>query len=328
MAEYNFANPAAFWLLCLIPLFLIGYNSYYRKRRLVIKLSYDPIAVQPPRLRLGFLRHLPLILQTIGLIAAITALARPQLSSEHQIREKEGIDIMLLLDTSASMEADDFSPNRLAVAKKTAIEFVEGREADRMGLVLFAEEAFSYAPLTLDYGLLVNMIEAVNFQSLPKQGTAIGSAIASGINRLRESPSPSKIMILLTDGSSNRGKLDPITAARLATTFDIKIYCIGIGQESYVGNTTHGQRKFETELDEAALIRIAELTDGLYFHADSPEKLKAIFDEISELERTAVETEVYRQVADQYPFFLKIAILCFGLAFFLMLTFTYNPLEL
>ena len=328
MADFLFANPSAFWLLCLIPIFLFWYNGFFRSRRLVINLSYDPVAVQPPRFRLGFLRHLPLFLQVVGLIALIIALARPQLSSDHQVREKEGIDLMLLLDTSASMEADDFPPNRLAVAKQTAINFVEGREGDRIGLVLFAEEAFSYAPLTLDYGLLNKMIEAINFQSLPKQGTALGSAIAAGINRLRESPSPTRIMILITDGSSNRGKLDPLTAARLAETFNIKIYCVGVGQKMEEPGVNQGPQNSDATLDEVTLKAIAQLTNGRYFHAVSTQKLEEIFEEISQLEQVTQAEEVYRQVSDKYPFFLKIGLGCFALAFLLMLTFMYNLLEL
>lgn len=323
----QFANPEALLLLALIPLYLIWYFGYYGKKRLVIALSYDPTELQQPKYNFTFLRYIPLTLQLIGLTCAIMALARPQSSFEKNLRKAEGIDIMLLLDTSASMEATDFSPNRLEAAKRHAIEFIDGRVEDRMGMVLFAQDAFSYSPLTLDYKLLKELIDDINFGSVPKQGTAIGQAIAVGINRLRESESPSKVMILLTDGANNRGQIDPITAAKLASQMQMRIYAIGIGKDEFTRYTPTGYRKFASDLDEETLLKIAQVANGRYFRATNPDGLKQIFEEISQLEKVEIKQELYSQVSDLYPPFLLAAIISFLLGFLLMVSFMYNPLE-
>jgi Ca-activated chloride channel family protein len=323
----QFAHPEALLLLALLPTYLIWYRFYYSKRRLVIELSYDPTQLQKPRYNFAFLRYIPLILQLIGLTLAILALARPQSSYEQNQRKAEGIDIMLLLDTSASMEATDFTPNRLEAAKSHAIEFIDGRVEDRMGMVLFAQDAFSYAPLTLDYKLLKELISDINFGSVPKQGTAIGQAIAVGINRLRESEAPSRVIILLTDGANNRGQIDPITAAKLASQMDMRIYAIGIGKEEFTRYTPTGYRKFASDLDEATLKNIAAVARGQYFRATDPEGLKNIFEEISQLEKVEIRQEMYSQVNDLYPPVLLGGIICLLLGFLLMISFMYNPLE-
>lgn len=323
----QFANPEALLLLGLIPAYLIWYMAYYGKKRLVIALSYDPTELQQPKYNFAFLRYIPLVLQLAGLALAIIALARPQSSFEQNLRKAEGIDIMLLLDTSASMEATDFDPNRLEAAKKHAIGFIDGRVEDRIGMVLFAQDAFSYAPLTLDYNLLKELIDDINFGSVPKQGTAIGQAIAVGINRLRESEAPSQVMILLTDGANNRGQIDPITAARLASQMDIRIYAIGIGKDEFTRYTPTGYRKFASDLDEETLKKIARVARGRYFRATDPEGLKSIFEEISQLEKVEIEQELFSQVNDHYPPFLFAGIICFLLGFLLMVSFMYNPLE-
>jgi Ca-activated chloride channel family protein len=323
----QFARPEALLLLGLIPLYLYGYFRWYNKRRLVIKLSYDPTELRKPRRYVAFLRYLPMLFQLLGIALAIVALARPQDAQERSLRQAEGIDIMLLLDTSASMEATDFKPNRLEAAKAQAAAFVEGRVEDRIGMVLFAQDAFSYAPLTLDYQLLLELIRDIRFGSLPKQGTAIGQAIAVGINRLRELESPSQVMILITDGANNRGQIAPITAARLAATYGIKIYAIGVGKDEYSRYTPTGFQKVESDLDEATLKEIARLSQGKYFRATDPEGLQDIFAEISELEKVEVTEEMYRQVSDFYPAFLIAALISLAIAYLLMVSFMYNPLE-
>ncbi|MEM6264844.1 MAG: VWA domain-containing protein [Bacteroidota bacterium] len=322
--EY-FAAPVYLTLLLLVPAYLVWYKLWFAPKRLIIHLSYDPNTLKRPKWNLTWLRHVPIVLQLLGISLLILALARPQSAQTLNIRNTQGIDIMLLLDTSGSMETQDFTPNRLEVAKKQAKRFVEGREGDRIGMVLFAEDAFSYAPLTLDYSLLFRLIDGINFTILPKQGTAIGSAIATGINRLKESESPSRIMILLTDGASNRGQIDPITAAKLAREFKVRIYCIGIGRAK---NSGSNPTPLNSELDEVTLKKIAQITDGTYFRADDKERLAGIFDSISKLEKQSITEENFRQVTDYYPIFLKIALGLLATSFLLMVTFVFNPLEI
>ncbi len=323
----QFARPEALLLLVFIPLYLLWYFAYYGKRRLVIELSYDPTELQKPKYNFSFLRYVPLFFQLLGLILAILALARPQNAFEQNLRKAEGIDIMLLLDTSASMEATDFEPNRLEAAKEQAIAFIDGRVEDRIGMVLFAQDAFSYAPLTLDYKLLRELISDIDFGSVPKQGTAIGQAIAVGINRLRDSDGPSKVMILLTDGANNRGQIDPITAAKLAAQLKMRIYAIGIGKDEFTRYTPTGYRTFASDLDEKTLQNIARLARGKYFRATDPDGLKNILKEISLLEKVEIHQELYSQISDLYPPILFAAIICLLLGFILMLSFMYNPLE-
>ncbi len=320
-----FANPEALLLLLLIPAYLFWYWRYYRRQRLVIRLSYDPVKLKPPKIDLSFLRQVPRLLQVGALALLIVAIARPQTADEVTQRKAEGIDIVLALDVSGSMEADDFVPNRLEVAKFNARSFVEGRSSDQIGLVLFAAEALSYAPLSLDHAFLMQMIDEVSFGMLPRQGTAIGSAIATALNRLSSGTNPSQVIVLLTDGANNRGEIDPISAAQLAASRDIRIYCIGIGRELYQMDST--ARLTESDLDEETLQRMADLTKGKFFRATDPHRLEAIFTEISRLETGQIEDLSYRVVKDRYPIFVKIAILMLGLSFLLMLTFIYNPLE-
>ena len=232
---------------------------------------------------------------------------------------------MLLLDTSNSMEETDFSPNRLEVAKRTAISFIAGRKDDRIGVVLFAADALSYAPLMLDYDLVRKMIQSIEFNIMPGQGTAIGSAISVGINRMRDSETTSKIMILMTDGANNRGEIPPLTAAKLAKMFRIRIYSVGIGSPALPGKNAGPNSS--PGLDEKSLQQIAEITGGTYFHAANPESLQNIFQQISQLETVQIHDEVFREITDHYPRFLKIAIVLLIASFALMLTFMYNPLE-
>lgn len=322
----QFAYPWVLPLLLVVPIFWIWYVQYYNKKRLVIRLSYDPTQFKKPNRNLTLLRYLPLILQSLALGMLIVAAARPQSATSIVERYTEGVDIMILLDVSGSMEATDFPPDRLSVAKQNAINFINGRDGDRIGIVLFAEDAFSYVPLTLDYDWLKKMIADIRFNIVPKQGTAIGSAMSVGINRLRGSKSPSKVMILFTDGASNRGDIDPKTAARLAKLYRIKTHCISIGKPEYTRKTVEGD-KVVADLDEGTLKKVAEMTGGKSYRAEDAESLSSIFKEISDMEKSKVSEDVYRDIKDLYPLFLKIAILSLLLSFVSMLTFIYNPLE-
>ena len=323
-----FANPNAFWLLIIIPVWIFWYFLWYNKRRLVIPFSYDPAKLKRQGPDLSLLRFLPLFFQIIGFCLGIFALARPQSSFETVNRFSEGIDIMLLLDTSGSMEEADFQPNRLEVAKERAVQFIEGRVDDRIGIILFAEDAFSYAPLTLDYELLKKQISAIHSNMMPKNGTALGSAIAIGINRMLDSDSPSRIMILLTDGSNNRGQIEPVVAARLAAEKGIKIYSIGIGKKEYTIRDQFGRTSVKkSDLDEPAMQEIAEVTKGKFYRSTDEASLSAIFDQIGQMEKTEILEETQKDITDLYPRYLLWAMGFFLLSFFLMNTFLQNPLE-
>ncbi|MEY3443470.1 MAG: hypothetical protein RLZZ519_1751 [Bacteroidota bacterium] len=323
----QFRSPGYLLLLLAIPAYLIWYYWWYDRKRLIVQLSYDPKKIAPNRMSWSFLRALPQILNLIAVTLMIVALARPITAREIDNRYSEGIDIMLLLDTSGSMETEDFSPNRLEVAKETALEFIAGRSYDRIGMVVFAEDAFSYAPLTLDYNLLKQQINSITSNIMPKEGTAVGSAISVGINRLKESSTPSKIMILLTDGASNRGQIDPITAAGLAKRNKIKIYTIGIGKPEFQQQTAFGVQTIKSDCDEPTLQKVAEMTDGKFFRSTDESSLKNIFESISKMEKVEITEEHYREENDFYGPILLVGFLIFALTMLLKVTFIHNPLE-
>jgi Ca-activated chloride channel homolog len=250
------------------------------------------------------LRHLPFALRTIAIVVLIVALARPQSTSQGENVYTEGIDIALLLDISGSMLAEDFQPNRIQAAKEVALRFVDGRAHDRIGLVVFAGQSFTQCPMTLDYRVLKNLLRQVK-PGMVEDGTAIGMAIAQGVNRLKDSKAKSRVMILLTDGVNNRGEIDPVTAAQIAQTYDLRIYTIGVGtvgEAPYPVQTPWGIRyqNIPVDVDEKTLQKIAELTGGQYFRATSTRALQQIYDEIDELEKTRIEVTTYRSVAELF----------------------------
>jgi Ca-activated chloride channel family protein len=323
----SFKNPEFLLMLLVLPIFLVWYNFVYAPRRLIFRLSYDPTKLLKPRLNLAFLRFIPYLLLASALFFMIIAMARPISSLERKDRYSEGIDIMLVLDASGSMETPDFDTTRIAVAKRTAVRFVDGRVDDRIGIVLFAEDAFSYAPLTLDYQLLKKLIESINTDMMPKEGTAVGSAISVAINRLDESKSPSKVMVLLTDGASNRGQIDPITAAKVASEKRVKIYTIGIGKEEFVQRGPFGSQVVKSDLDEKSMQEIADLTGGKFYRCTDEKGLQAIFDEISNMEKVEIKVDEYREETDLYVNVLLTGLALLTLAFVSMATFIHNPLE-
>ncbi len=320
-----FANPEALFLLLLIPLYLFWYLRFYQKQRLVIRLSYDPQNLENNKYSFSFLRLLPRMLQLLAITLLILAVARPQSADEIVNEKVEGIDIMLLLDISGSMESEDYPPSRLDVAKSNAIRFIQGRKKDKIGLVLFAAEALSYSPLTLDHAYLERQVLQVGFGMISPQGTAIGEALGAGINRMENSENGSKVMILLTDGANNAGKLDPISAAKLAQEKGIRTYCVGMGRRTIT--PVGAESDNPPDLDESTLKRIAAITGGSFYRASDPTRLQQIFTEISQLETRKIQNISYRHVQDRYPIFVKLAIIILGISFLLMLTFIYNPLE-
>ncbi len=263
------------------------------------------------------------VITAIGLGLTVIAAARPQAGHGEQEVFTEGIDIMLVLDISTSMMAEDFKPdNRLAVSKNVIRNFIKGRQGDRIGLVVFARQAFTQCPLTTDYNLLIEYLEEVDF-NMVEDGTAIGLALAIAGNHLRESDAKSKIIVLLTDGVNNAGQIDPITAAKAIQALDIKTYTIGAGKQGMVDYPVHSPifgkqyRKIRSEIDEETLKEVAGITDGRFFRATNSEALQEIYDEISAMEQTKIEVKEYYRYEEMYLSFLSWGILLIGLALLL-----------
>jgi Ca-activated chloride channel homolog len=299
-----FASPWVLWGLLLIPLLAYWYIRKHREMTSDVRVStLNVFAGIKPTLR-ERLRHLPAILRMLTLAVLIVALARPQLTSQGENIYTEGIDIALLLDISGSMLAEDFQPNRIQAAKDVAQTFVDGRQNDRIGLVVFAGQSFTQCPMTLDYRVLKSMLKQVR-PGMVEDGTAIGMAIAQGVNRLKDSKAKSKVMILLTDGVNNRGEIDPLTAANIAQTFGIRIYTVGVGtvgEAPYPVQTPFGIRyqNVPVDVDEKTLKSIAEITGGNFYRATNNRALKDIYAEIDKLEKTRMEVKSYRSYTDMF----------------------------
>jgi Ca-activated chloride channel homolog len=294
----TFAAPAFLYALAVIPLLVAWYVR--RQRTITSSLRYStllPFATVRPTARERF-RHAPFAIRMVVLAATLIALARPQTTSAGENVYTEGIDIAMLLDISGSMLAEDFQPNRIEAAKEVAQNFIDGRTNDRIGLVIFAGQSFTQCPMTLDYRVLKSLVRSVK-PGVVEDGTAIGMAIAQGVNRLKDTKSKSKVMILLTDGVNNRGEIDPLTAAQIASTFGIRIYTVGVGTQGeapYPIMTPFGKRyqNIPVDVDEKTLQQIAQMTDGEYFRATNNKTLKQIYAEIDQLEKTRIQVKAYR----------------------------------
>lgn len=309
----TFANPEMLLLLIAVPLLAVWY--YYRLQAKESDVRYStlmPFAGSRQSLK-ERLRHLPFILRMLVVSLAVIALARPQTTSKGENVYSEGIDIILALDISGSMLAEDFQPNRIEAAKSVAQEFITGRTNDRIGLVIFSGESFTQCPLTVDYEVLKSLIKPLK-SGMIEDGTAIGLGLANGINRLRESKAKSKVIILLTDGVNNRGEIDPITAAQIAQSFGIRVYTVGVGtagEAPYPVQTPYGTRyqMVPVEIDEKVLRQVAEMTDGKYFRATDNRKLRAIYREIDALEKTRIEVRSFRRYTELFYSFALAAVL-------------------
>ena len=300
----GFAYPWVLWLLLLIP--VLGFVFWRRRRNMVTEVTFS--SLQPfghaPRSLREKLYLAPLWLRLAALGLFIVALARPQSVSSKENMSTEGIDIVLLLDISGSMLAEDFTPNRMQAAKQVADEFIDGRTNDRIGLVIFSAESFTQCPLTTDYPVLKSLLKEVK-NGMIADGTAIGLALANGVNRLKDSKAKSRVMILLTDGVNNRGEIDPITAAKIAATFGIRVYTVGVGAQGeapYPVETPFGiqRRLIPVDLDEKTLSTVADMTGGKYYRATDNRKLKAIYKEIDQLERSRIEVTAYKRYSEKY----------------------------
>ncbi len=290
----HFASPYYLWLLALIVPMIAYYVWRVRQGGAAIQISTVEGVLRAPKSVRYYLRHLPFVLRTAAYALLVVALARPQGIEQNVRTSTEGIDIMLSIDVSGSMLARDFKPDRITAAKEVAASFISDRVGDRLGLVVFAGEAFTQSPLTTDQSTLQTLLARIR-SGLIEDGTAIGNGLATAINRLRESEAKSKVIILLTDGVNNRGEIAPMTAAEIARAQGIRVYTIGVGSRGTApypavdmfGNMTFINQK--VEIDEKTLTEIARLTGGRYFRATDKEKLQAIYDEINQLEKSRVE---------------------------------------
>ena len=306
--SFVFAQP--YWLLLLVLVPVLGLWEWRRaQRRQGLRFSNAAAARATPRTFWAHLPALPGVLRLLALTLVILALARPQERDVVQERYAEGVDIMLVLDTSTSMRAQDFTPNRFEAARDVAGEFIRARISDRVGLIVFAAKAFTQTPLTLDYDFLLTMLNEVEVGVI-EDGTAIGTALATAVNRLKETEAESKVVILLTDGQNNRGEVDPVTASEVAAALGVRVYAIGVGtygEAPFVRDLPFGGRQRQmvpVEIDEDMLQTVAQNTEGRYFRATNTETLRRIYDEIGELEKTRIETRLYTDYEERYPFFL------------------------
>ena len=310
----TFGQPWFLLLLVVVPVSIVWYILKNNRRQGSIIIS-DASAKGLSSWKTG-LRHLPFVLRLFALIFITAAIAQPQTMYEEQNAEGEGIDIILCIDVSGRMTALDLTPNRLEAAKKVAIDFVNKRLTDRIGIVIFSGESFTQCPLTTDHGVLVAAIENIR-NGLLEDGTAIGSGLSTSVERLRTSKSKSRIVVLLTDGENNGGLIDPETAKEIAKAFQIKVYTIGVGTDGYAPqpvNTPMGvvMQRAKVSIDEKQLKGIAAETGGRYFRAKNNEGLTGIYDEIDQLEKSKVEiTSTARYTEKFFPFIVAALALLF-----------------
>lgn len=316
--EFRFANPLILLLLALAPALAAYY--YAQKSRTSPPLSFSSLrpVVAASKRSAEWSRKLLLAMRILAVCAIVVALARPQTGLRDEQVTTEGIDIVMALDISSSMLAEDIEPNRVEAAKAVATDFLQGRRDDRIGLVVFSGKAYTQCPLTLDYGVLTSLFEEIEVGMI-EDGTAIGMGLGVALNRLKESEAESKVIILLTDGRNNRGEIDPRTAAQLAQTLGVKIYAIGAGAKGLapypVNDPMFGRRlvQIEVDLDEEMLQEIAEMTSGRYFRATDRDSLERIYQEIDQLEKTEIEVTEYTRYSELFHFPLGLAVVLVGL---------------
>jgi Ca-activated chloride channel family protein len=327
LQNIEFTNPLWLTLLGFLPLLWLW--KRWKMPNSKPELNFSDIGpVESKMTWKNYLLPIPKIMRYIALGLLITALARPQLSLKEEEVNAEGIDIILAIDLSSSMLAQDFQPDRLSVSKKVAIEFVNKRTYDRIGLVVFAGESYTQVPLTTDHTIVKSFLNDLEVGRL-KDGTAIGMGLASAVNRLKDSESKSKVVILLTDGVNNAGYVKPLTAAEIAQEFDVKVYTIGVGSEgsarSPVNKRSDGRYVFgmaRVEIDEDLLQEISSMTGGRYYRALDSESLQRIYQEIDTLEKTEIEVNVFKRYSDEFRF------LVIGALFILLLEFIISKLIL
>ena len=325
--KLEFLNPEYFILLAVIPFIILWYYHNRNKLNNSIKFS-DSGAFENSGNFYSNFKLLLKVFRLISLALIITALARPQIiDTSTRVKTNSGIDIIMAIDVSASMLAKDLKPNRLDALKNVADEFIKNRVSDRIGLVEYAGESYTKTPLTTDKSIILKSLREIKYNNIIEGGTAIGMGLATSVNRIKDSKSKSKVIILLTDGVNNAGFIDPLTAAELAKEYDIKIYSIGLGTNglalSPVGINARGKLNYaniQVEIDEELLTQISEMSGGKYFRATDNSKLKEIYNEIDKLEKTEIEEFKYYSVDEKFRVFLIPAIIL--IVFELLMKFT------
>jgi len=330
------ATLSAFdWEQRLYLLLILAIPLLFLIRWLIVRKIGQKLPLALPKTQIKWtpsvlLRHIPNILLGLTIALLLVALARPQKTNEKVEQWTEGIDIMLVIDISESMQIEDFKPNRLEAAKTVARQFIDGRFQDRIGIVIFSGDAYSLSPLTTDYNLLKAYLKDIDFSMIENRGTAIGSALAVGTNRMRESEAESKVLILLSDGDNTAGNIDPVTAAELANAYNIKLYTIAVGKEGRVpfGKDFFGQPKYiENTLDETTLRRIAEIGEGQFYRVSDNAALEQVFATIDEYEKAEIKENRYKDTSDFYQIYLKWAIVLLLGWMLLKSTFVSNVLQ-
>lgn len=302
----TFANPAYLFLLLLIVPLIAAYVWKLRRSQASMEMSsseaFDVKGITTAKVHL---RHLPFVLRMVAIALVIVILARPQSTDSWQNSSTEGIDIMMAMDISGSMLARDLRPDRLTAAKNVAASFINGRPNDNIGLVVFSGESFTQCPLTTDHAVLLNLFKDIQ-SGMIEDGTAIGVGLANAVSRIKDSQAKSKVIILLTDGSNNRGEIAPVTAAEIARTFGIRVYTIGVGTQGEApypfrlpGGTIQMQM-VPVDIDEPTLQQIASITGGQYFRATNNSSLKSIYAEIDKMEKTKISVREFSKKQEEY----------------------------
>ena len=322
-ASMHFKNPELLWLLVLVPVIIVYFWKVKRNSRTQIRISStEAFKNYRPSLK-QLMVNLPFMLRVLSMSLLVVALARPQSSSRASNVKTEGISVVIALDISSSMLAEDFKPNRIEAAKKVAIEFIEGRPNDLIGLVIFSGQSFTQCPLTSDHAVLKNLLKDIK-SGMVKDGTAIGEGLATSVSSLKEAPTKSKVVVLITDGVNNSGSIAPLTAGEIALTFGVRVYSVGVGTRGmapYPVQTLFGvqYQNMEVQIDEDLLTAVAEATDGRYYRAVNNRRLEAIFAEIDKLEKSKIEITEFKRYTEEYVPFTLVA----GFLFMLELILRY-----
>ena len=314
--DITFANKGAFWLLLCIPLFIGWYLWKNKNNNAEIKISSFTGFIGTKTSVKQYLRHSLFVLRLLVIALLVIVLARPQSRSSWKDVTTEGIDIVIAMDISASMLAQDFIPNRLEASKEVAIEFIDSRPNDRIGLVIFSGESFTQCPLTTDHAVIKNLFSGIK-TGMIADGTAIGLGLANAVSRIKDSNAKSKVIILMTDGVNNQGSIAPLTAAEIAKEFKARVYTIGVGTRgkalSPVALYPNGQYEYDyvdVQIDEALMKNISKMTGGKYFRATDNEKLRNVYKEIDLLEKTIIEEKSFTNKAEKFlPFAVSAGLL-------------------
>lgn len=307
-----FENPSCLFLLLLLLPAIAYYIWKQKTAQASLQISTTQQFSRLPRSWKEYLRHINFVFLLASFALIIIVLARPQSSDSWSRTDTEGIDIVLSLDVSNSMQTSDFKPNRLEASKDVAMQFVAGRPNDNMGMVIFGKESFTLCPMTSDHAVLSNMIKSVDFDLIDGSQTAIGDGLVTAVNRIRNGQAKSKVIILLTDGSNNSGDVAPRDAASVAKAMNVRVYTIGVGSkgeiEQVVGYDPFGRpitQKVKADIDEDVLQAMAQMTGGRYFRATNKSKLADIFDEIDQMEKTKMNIREFSRKEEEYlPFVL------------------------